>query len=51
MIVALKQVPMYAIGHWKKLHSKVSQGGAGGARINIFSKADKNLIQMLSIII
>ena len=24
------------IGHWKKLHSKVSQGGARGARMNIF---------------
>ena len=26
----------YSIGHWKKLHSKVSQGGARGARMNIF---------------
>ena len=24
------------IGHWKKLHSKVSQGGARRARMNIF---------------
>ena len=24
------------LGHWKKLHSKVSQGGARGARMNIF---------------
>ena len=27
-----------AIGHWKKLHSKVSQGGARGARMNIFQE-------------
>ena len=39
------------LGHWKKLHSKVSQGGARGACMNISSKVDKNFIQMLSIII
>ena len=31
-IVNKKNVPL-KIGHWKKLHSKVSQGGA---RMNIF---------------
>ena len=31
------------IGHWKKLHSKVGQGGARGARMNIFKQGWQKL--------
>ena len=36
------------IGHWKKLHLKVSQGGARETRINSFLLSCKNLTKVHS---